>query len=268
VADRGMHNRALLGRGEASPPGFFSSPRTSINGAVSNRKRFSTLSIPLEDVKLVRRAFGGTVNDVILAGVAGGLSRILAARGEVVDKPLVAMVPVSTRSEGEAEALGNQISAMLVSLATDVDDPLQRLGVIAESTRVAKEQEKLHRGRLLGELAQIAAPGLVSRVARAVAGTKLFDRVRPPFNVMVSGVKGPDFPLFCAGSRVDAMYPVGPVAEGVGLNVTIFSYLDQLHFGMLACRKLLPELDDLAVSVDDALGELVGCALDARGAVG
>jgi diacylglycerol O-acyltransferase len=268
VADLGMHNRELLGRGEASPPGFFSSPRTSINGAVSNRKRFSTLSIPLEDVKLVRRAFGGTVNDVILAGVAGGLSRILAARGEVVDKPLVAMVPVSTRSEGEAEALGNQISAMLVSLATDVDDPVQRLGVIAESTRVAKEQEKLHRGRLLGELAQIAAPGLVSRVARAVAGTKLFDRVRPPFNVMVSGVKGPDFPLFCAGSRVDAMYPVGPVAEGVGLNVTIFSYLDQLHFGMLACRKLLPELDDLAVSVDDALGELVGCALDARGAVG
>jgi diacylglycerol O-acyltransferase len=133
---------------------------------------------------------------------------------------------------------------------------------------VAKEQEKLHRGRLLGELAQIAAPGLVSRVARAVAGTKLFDRVRPPFNVMVSGVRGPDFPLFCAGSRVDSMYPVGPIAEGVGLNVTIFSYLDQLQFGLQACRRLLPELDDLAVLIDDALGELVGCALDARGAVG
>ena len=130
---------------------------------------------------------------------------------------------------------------------------------------MAKEQEQLHRGRVLGDLAQIAAPGLVSRVARAVAGTKLFDRVRPPFNVMVSGVKGPDFSLFCAGSRVVALYPVGPLAEGVGLNVTIFSYLDQLHFGLLACRKLLPELEDLATAVDDALGELVGYALDARG---
>jgi hypothetical protein len=188
-----------------------------------------------------------------------------------VERPLVAMVPVSTRAEGgeggEGGALGNQVSAMLVSLATDVDDPVRRLEAISRSTRVAKEQEQqLHGGRLLGDLAQIAAPGLVSRLARAVASARLFDRVRPPFNVMVSGVKGPDFPLFCAGSRVAAMYPVGPIAEGVGINVTVFSYLDQLHFGLLGCRKLIPELDDLAVSIDDALGELVGCALDYRGA--
>ena len=101
-----------------------------------------------------------------------------------------------------------------------------------------------------------------------MAGTRLFDRVRPPANVTISGLKGPDFPLFCAGSRVAALYPVGPIAEGIGLNVTILSYLDQLHFGLLGCRKLLPELDDLTLYVDDALGELVGCALDAQGATG
>jgi WS/DGAT/MGAT family acyltransferase len=270
IADLGTHNRTLRGRGESSPPAFFSAPRTSINGAVSNRKRFSSLSVPLDDAKLVRHVFGGTVNDVLLAGVAGGLRRLLSARGESVGRALVAMVPVSTRPDGGVDggALGNQLSALLVSLATDIDDPVQRLGAIARSTRAAKEQEQLHRGRLVGDVAQIAAPGLVSRVARAVAGTRLFDRVRPPFNVMVSGIKGPDFPLFCAGSRVEAMYPVGPIAEGVGLNVTVFSYLDQLQFGLLACRKLLPELDDLAVSIDDALGELVGCALDAQGATG
>jgi diacylglycerol O-acyltransferase len=268
IADLGMHNQELLRRGDTPPPGFFSAPRTSLNGTVSSRKRFSSLSLPLEDAKLIRHTFGGTVNDVILAGVAGGLRRLLQGRGEMVQQPLVAMVPVSTRPEDEGSALGNQISAMLVTLATDVDDPLQRLAVIAHSTRVAKEQEQLHRGRVLGDVAQMAAPGVMSRVARAVAGTKIFDRVRPPFNVMVSSVKGPDFSLFCAGSRVSALYPVGPVAEGVGLNVTIFSYLDQLHFGLLACRKLLPELDDLAVSIDDAFGELVGCALDTRGAVG
>jgi WS/DGAT/MGAT family acyltransferase len=270
IADLGTHNRELRSRGEPSPPAFFSAPRTSINGAVSNRKRFSSLSVPLDDAKLVRHVLGGTVNDVLLAGVAGGLRRLLSARGESVGRALVAMVPVSTRPDGGVDggALGNQLSALLVSLATDIDDPVQRLGAIARSTTVAKEQERLHRGRLVGDVAQIAAPGLVSRVARAVAGTRLFDRVRPPFNVMVSGIKGPDFPLFCAGSRVEAMYPVGPIAEGVGLNVTIFSYLDQLQFGLLACRKLLPELDDLAVSIDDALGELVGCALDAQGAAG
>jgi hypothetical protein len=157
---------------------------------------------------------------------------------------------------------------MLVSLATDIDDPVQRLDAIAESTRVSKDQERLHRGRFVGDLAQIAPPALSSRLARAVAGTRLFDRVRPLFNVTVSGVKGPDFPLFCAGSRVATMYPVGPIAEGIGLNVTVFSYLDQLQFGLLGCRKLLPELDQLAVHIDDALGELVGCALDARGATG
>ena len=268
IADLGMHNRALVRRGESSPPGFFSAPRTSLNGAVSNRKRFSSLSIPLEDAKLIRHTFGGTVNDVILTGVAGGLRRLLEGRGETAEHPLVAMVPVSTRPDDEGDALGNQISAMLVTLATDVDDPLERLAAIAQSTKVAKEQEQLHRGRVLGNLAQISAPAVVSRVARAVAGTRMFDRVRPPFNVMVSSIKGPDFSLFCAGSRVSALYPVGPVAEGVGLNVTIFSYLDQLHFGLLACRKLLPELGDLATAIDDALGELVGCALDARGAVG
>jgi diacylglycerol O-acyltransferase len=270
IADLGQHNRELERRGQSAPPAFFSAPRTSLNGAVSNRKRFASLSIPLDDVKLIRRTFGCTVNDVLLAGVAGGLARVLAGRGEVVERPLVAMVPVSTRPEGEDEAgsLGNQISAMLVSLATDEADPVRRLAAIAASAGVAKEQERLHRGRLVESLAQMAAPGLVSRLARAVAGTRLFDWVTPPFNVMVSGVKGPDFSLFCAGSRVAALYPVGPLTEGVGLNVTILSYLDQLNFGLLACRKLLPELDDLAVAIDDALGELAGCALDARGAVG
>jgi len=175
-------------------------------------------------------------------------------------------VPVSTRAEGETEELGNQVSGMLVSLASDIDDPVARLDAISESTRVAKEQEKLHGGRLLGDLAQIALPALATRVARAVAGTGLFDKMRPPFNVTVSSVRVPDVPLFLAGSRVTATYPVGPMAPGIGLNVTAFSYLGQVYFGLLACRRLLPELDEVAVHVDDALGELVGCALDARGA--
>jgi WS/DGAT/MGAT family acyltransferase len=266
VADRGTHNRELVSRGEQPPPGFFSAPKTSFNGAISNRKRFCSLSVPLDDVKLVGRAFEATVNDVVLACVSGGLRRLLEARGERPDHALVAMVPVSTRPADAGEELGNQISGMLVSLATDVDDPVQRLDAISESTRVGKEQGKLRRGSFLGDVAHLALPAVTTRLARAVAGTRLFDRVRPPFNVIVSSVRGPDFSLFCAGSRVVDLYPVGPIAEGTGLNVTVFSFLDRVQFGLFACRKLLPELDALALFVDDALGELVVCALDARGA--
>jgi WS/DGAT/MGAT family acyltransferase len=266
VADLGLHNRELAGRGEQAPPAFFSAPRTSFNGAVSNRKRFASLSVPLEDVKLVGHVFEATVNDVVLACVSGALRRLLEAKREWHEHSLVAMVPVSTRPDGEGDALGNQISGMLVSLASDVDDPVARLDAISESARVAKEQEQLHRGRFLGDLAQLALPALTTRLARAVAGTRLFDKVRPPYNVTVSSVRGPDFSLFCAGSRVVSLSPVGPIAEGTGLNVTVFSYLDRVHFGLFACRKLLPEVEELRSHVDDALAELVACALDARGA--
>ena len=266
VADLGKHNRELLGRGEQPPPGFFSAPRASFNGAVSNRKRFASLTVPLQDVKLVGRVYEATVNDVILACVSGGLRRVLEARGERLHASLAAMVPVSTRPEGQGEELGNQISGMLVSLATDVDDPVARLDAIAESSRAAKEHEKLHRGRFLGDLAQMALPAFVSRLARAMAGTRVFDKVRPPFNVVVSSVRGPDFSLFCAGSRVVDMLPVGPIAEGIGVNVTVLSYLDRVHFGLFACRRLFPELHELGSHVDEALAELVACALDARGA--
>jgi diacylglycerol O-acyltransferase / wax synthase len=267
VADLGTHNRELAGRGEQAPPGFFAAPRTSFNGAVSNRRRYTTLSASLAQVKLVGRTFEATVNDVILATVSGGLRRLLAQRGEEAERSLVAMVPVSTRPEAHAGALGNQISGMLVSLASDVDDPVLRLDAISESTRVAKAQEQLHRGRFVGDLAQIALPALVSRLSRAVAGARLFDKVRPPFNLTISSVRGPDVTLFCAGSRVAEMYPVGPMAEGSGVNVTVFSYLDRVYFGMLACRRLIPELAELALHLDDALGELVACAVDAQGAI-
>ncbi len=105
---------------------------------------------------------------------------------------------------------------------------------------------------------------MTTRLARAMAGTRLFDRVSPPANVTVSSIRGPGVPLFCAGSRVSAVYPVGPIAEGIGLNVTVMSYLDRVHFGLFACRKLVPELAEVALHMDDALAELTVCALEAQ----
>jgi diacylglycerol O-acyltransferase / wax synthase len=186
----------------------------------------------------------------------------------------VAFVPVSTRG-GDSEIgtrgappLGTRVSGMLISLATDVEDPTERLQVIAAGTRVAKEQEKLTGSRLIEDLAQMAAPAVASRVARWTAGLRIFDRLPPLFTLTVSSVPGPEFSLFCAGSQVAEIRPIGPVAEGAGLNITAMSYGGILYFGLLGCRRLVPEVQDLAILLDEAIGELVGLALELRGAVG
>ena len=189
------------------------------------------------------------------------------------------MVPVSTRPTGRRKggrgprtpgevALGNRISGMLVSMATDIEDPVARLRTISQGTRVAKAQERLTGGRLLADLAQMSAPAVASRAMRWASGLRLFDRMPPLFNVIVSTVPGPEFTLWCAGSRVVALHPVGPVADGVGLNVTSITYQGSVRFGLLGCRRLVPELPEVADALDDALGELVNAALGARGAAG
>lgn len=274
------HNRRLAAEGTPPPPPPFSAPRTSLNGVLSSRRRYAMLDVPSDDVALVRRTYGTTANDVLLAGVAGALRQLLEARGEVPGRALVAMVPVSTRARGRARAvgdgargeappaLGNRLSGMLVSLATDVDDPVARLHAVSAGVRVARTQDRLTGGRLLADLAQLAPPALVSRLARWSAAAPLAGRLPPVCNVVVSNVPGPGAPLWCAGSRVAAVYPVGPVAAGVGLNVTCMSYRGTMRVGVLACRRLVPEVGDLVTMLDDALAELVGAALDARGAAG
>ncbi|HVC69661.1 MAG TPA: wax ester/triacylglycerol synthase family O-acyltransferase [Acidimicrobiales bacterium] len=243
------------------PPAPFRAPRTSLNGAISAHRRFAFLQAPLDDVQTVRRVFGGTVNDVVLACVSGALRRLLAERGEVLDDPLVAMVPMSTRSPTDASVPGNRVHAMLVSLATTVSDPVERLRVISSGTRLAKEQARVLSEDLMREWAQLAVPALSSRVARLAGNLRLFDYVPALFNVLISNIPGPDVPLWCAGARLVALYPVGPLADGVGLNVTVLSYTATLYVGLLGCRELVPEVDHLAHLVSDALGELVKAAV-------
>lgn len=274
MVDVAGQNRRLAAEGTLPPPAPFSAPRTSMNGALSARRRFATAAVSLEEARLVRRTFGTSVNDVVLACVAAALRRRLDGRGERPDRPLVALVPVSTRGRlsgrgAEAPvAVGNRLSGMLVSLATDVDDPVERLEAVARASRVARSQERLAGGRLLADVAQMVPPAVVSRLARAVSVPALAGRLRPVCNVVVSNVPGPDGELWCAGSRVASVHPVGPVAAGVGLNVTCMTYGGALHVGLLGCRRLVPDVRELADLFVEALGELVGAALEARGAAG
>jgi WS/DGAT/MGAT family acyltransferase len=249
------------------PPGFFSAPRTSINTSITPWRRFAFTEVNLDDIKMVKNALGGTVNDVVLALCSGALRQYFADRGETLDSSLQAMVPISVRTEDQKGAMGNQVSSLLVSLASDIDDPVERLHTISAGTKGAKDQEKaISAATLTSEWAEFAAPALAARAARLYSRTKVADRLRPLFNVTISNVPGPNFPLYSAGARMIAMYPMGPIADGAALNMTVMSYMGSVYFGLTADREAVAGVWDIARNVDSALAELKKAADQSTGA--
>ncbi len=238
------------------PPGFFSAPPTSFNAALTPHRSFGYRSLSLSDVKSVKNKLGVTVNDVVLALCAGSLRHYLDAHGEAVDRPLVAMVPVSVRAEEEKWQHGNRVSQLLCSLATDIDDPLDRIKAIHEGTKDAKAQHNAIGADALTDWVEFMAPAVLGRAARLYSRTRMADRHRPLFNVTISNVPGPPFPLYSAGARLLAHYPMGPIFDGGGINITVMSYLDQLDFGIVACRDLVDDVWSLADGLEESLEEL------------
>jgi diacylglycerol O-acyltransferase / wax synthase len=185
------------------------------------------------------------------------LRRYLDKHGEEPDGPLVTMVPISVRSDDKKDVGGNQVAATLCSLATDVDDPTERLQRIHESMVQGKQQHETIGADTLQEWVEFAAPAVVGRAARLYTRTRAADRHRPVYNVTISNVPGPPFPLYSIGARMVSNYPVGPVIDGVGLNMTVMSYLDQLDFGLQACPDVIPDVWTLAEGLEQSLDELV-----------
>ncbi|MET0729372.1 MAG: wax ester/triacylglycerol synthase family O-acyltransferase [Acidimicrobiales bacterium] len=254
-----MHLRRLSQEPSAPPvpPAPFSAPRTSFNVALTPRRSFAYTSLDLPTVKAIKHAIGCTVNDVVLAVCGGALRQYLDGRGEEPESALVAMVPISVRSDDQRDTLGNKVTAMLTSLATDVDDPLDRIKVIHESTSGAKERQKVIGADTLQEWTEFAAPALLGRAMRLYSRMQWASAHRPIFNVTISNVPGPPFPLYSAGARLLANYPVGPIADGAGLNITVMSYQNQLDFGLVGCPDVLEDIWGLADELHAALGELV-----------
>ncbi len=236
-------------------------PPTPLNGVLTPHRRVTFASVPLADIKDVKRAFGVTVNDVVLAVCAGALRRFLDARGNVPDKPLLAAIPASVRGRDERGVMGNRVSAMFATLATQLDDPVDRLFAARDVMSGAKQVHEDIGGNTLHEWAEVAAPVMFSR------GMRLYERLvqgrHPPIvNLIVSNVPGPSFPLYCAGARLVSLFPLGPVLAGTGLNITVLSYLDDVGFGLIGCREIVPNIDEIAAAVPDALAELVKAAHD------
>jgi len=243
----------------------FTAPRTPFNAAITPNRSVAVANLHLDDLKTVRRAFGTTVNDVVLALVGGALRRYLDGLGELPEQPLIAVVPISVRSEttdptGAGPDGSNQVSAMFASLGTDVADPVERLRVIGEITKGAKEEHKAIGADLLQDWAQFAAPAVFARASAMYTNMKLASRHRPIHNVIVSNVPGPPFPLYLAGARLDMLCPLGPVMEGAGLNVTVLSNMGRVDVGLIACSELIPDLWDLAHAFDEAMTELLEAA--------
>jgi diacylglycerol O-acyltransferase len=248
--------------GALSPPLPFSTPRTSFNRALTPNRWFAMTSLPLEEVKAVRLAFDVTVNDVVLALCAGAVRRYLDERGELPDRPLLAGVPVSAGAppagpEGRPGRLsGNKVSNLFTSLRTDIADPVARLRAIHDVTQAAKEVQDALGADLLIDWSEVTPPRIFSAWMRLYSRLRLADRHRPPINLVISNVPGPRQPLHIAGGRLLDIYSMGPILEGIGLNVTVWSYVDRLGFGLVACRETMPDLWDVADHLHDALSEL------------
>jgi diacylglycerol O-acyltransferase / wax synthase len=230
-------------------------PRTSLNAPVSGRsRRFGLVRVSLDDVKVVRRAFGGTINDVVLAGVGGGLGRLLESRGEL-DPSLVLKIfcPVSVRDDSQRMQLGNRVSAMFVPLPVGEIDAVVRLHSVQRTTTGLKEREQAVGAAALLDLTQYAAPTLLGLAARLV-------HHQPLVNLVVTNVPGPQAPLYCLGGRMLEAYPMVPLSRNLNLGIAILSYCGTLHLGLLADRDQWPDLDVLEAGIDESFAELTKLA--------
>jgi diacylglycerol O-acyltransferase / wax synthase len=231
-------------------------PTTSINGRTGRHRRLSVVRVPLDDVKAVRRALGGTVNDVILAGVAGGLNRLFQHRGDPVEGlRLRVMIPVSVRSDDQRGALGNKVSAMFVTLPVDNISSRDRLAAVSQQTRHLKDRQQAVSADFLINMSDYVAPTLMSLAARVVHRQRFL-------NLVVTNVPGPQYPLYLLGARLIAAYPIVPLTRNLTIVVGILSYDGTLHFGLWGDRDAAPDLEVFASGIDDAFAELLKVAME------
>jgi WS/DGAT/MGAT family acyltransferase len=229
-------------------------PRTSFNGRVSAHRRFAFGQLSLEGVKRVKNAYGCTVNDVVVALCAGAVRRWLIEHDELPDDPLVTQVPVSVRTKEQFGTYGNRIGMISTPLFTNEPDPVARLQRTHEALKTAKERHRALPAALLQDATQFIPPAVFARASRvqlSLAATR-----KPIWNLVISNVPGPQFPLYLAGARVEANYPVSVITDGLGLNITVMSYCGHLDIGIVADREQMPDVWRLIGWLGDALREL------------
>jgi diacylglycerol O-acyltransferase / wax synthase len=233
----------ILGGGVFAPPSPF-------NRRVGPNRRFAMAEAPVQTFKDIKRALGATVNDVVLATVAGGLYRLLRSRREPTRKRFLrAMVPVSVRSKDQRSAMGNRVSSIFVDLPVGPMGGKRRLAMIRERTKYLKESNYAVGAEFLMNIGSWAPPTIHAMAARLAARSRVI-------NLVVSNVPGPQMPMYIAGAKLLAQYPIMPIAETMGLSIAVTSLAGTMAFGLTADWDILPDIDFLAESMEEALGEL------------
>jgi len=235
----------------------FRAPKTRFNDTVEMERVWNSAILDIQRVKALRKAVdGSTLNDVILAICAGALRRYLLEKDELPDKPLVAMVPVSTRTAEEKNAMGNQVSAMYVQLATDIEDPIKRLEKIHINTLVGKLYQDAIDAKSLMGYAELIPFGLAGVAARFYSRAAIAKHHNPFFNVIITNVPGPQIPLYLAGHKLIVNMGTAPIFDGMGLIMPICSYNGTLSISPTSAANLMPDLDSFTRYIRESANEL------------
>jgi WS/DGAT/MGAT family acyltransferase len=229
--------------------GMFAPP-SPFNRRVGPNRRFAMVEAPVQTFRDIKRSLGGTVNDAVLCTVGGGLHRLFRHRKEPTrDRTLRTMVPVSVRSKDERGAMGNRVSSIVVDLPIGQMSPKKRLHLISEKTRYLKESNYALGAEFLMNIGMWAPPTIHAMAARLAARSRLI-------NLVVSNVPGPQMPMYIAGARLLAQYPIMPIAETMGLSIAVTSLAGTMAFGITADWDTLPDIESLAEGMGDAMDEL------------
>lgn len=230
-------------------------PRTIFNAQIGAERVVRTHSLPLEEARAIARVTDATLNDVLLAVVSGALRRYLLRHRALPRRSLVAAVPLSLRTSGD-ERMTNQVTMLPATLATTARTPAARLAAIQSGMDQLKSATGSFRGLIPTDFPSLGAPWLLGGLSKMLARSRLADRLPLPANVVISNVPGPPVPLWLAGARMRAYYPLSIVIHGLALNITVHSYDGHLDLGLVACPKAVPDVENLPGDLDAAFAEL------------
>jgi diacylglycerol O-acyltransferase / wax synthase len=251
---------AWLSQRAAGSKSPLTAPRTRLNGPITPSRSVSLTRVDLDTVREIRRAFGTTINDVVLAASGTALRRYLEVCGPLPARNLIAAVPVTPRDRHDDGGLRNRVSMMMVDVPLEPDDPVERLLAVHANSLNSKALQSAFGPELLQELTGFAAPSVMTAGARLYSGLKLARYHRPVFNLVISNVPGPSLDLYCAGAKVTGIFPMGPVIEGTGVNMTVLSEAHHLNVGIMACPDLVPDVGNIGAAFVEAVGELQALA--------
>lgn len=240
------------------PTAPFTAPKTPLNGIIAAERKWNTSILSLTRVKALKKIMGTTVNDILLAICAGALRRYLKEKRKLPKKPLVAMVPISTR-EDQNEKDGNNLSAMLVQLATHIEDPIERLEKIYENTIKGKTYQGAAGAKTLSNLAETVPFGVANQAARLYSRFHLAKMHNPVFNVVITNVPGPQIPIYLHGHKLLNIMGMAPIIDGMGLIITILSYQDQITISPTSDKKSMPDVKIFSDYILDSANELEEC---------